>query len=82
MNVRLHPHAIDRMEERGIDHEDVMLCLKRGKAYGPEFVKGEWRANVVHRGCAVRVVIGDIEHAAADWSLLKSFLVVTVIEAK
>ena len=58
-----------------------MTCLRRGKVFGPEFVNGELRANVIHRGCAVRVVIGDLDHAEADWSTLEDFAVVTVIEA-
>jgi hypothetical protein len=70
------------MEERDIDHEDVMTCLSKGKAYEPVYTNGELRAEVVHRGCSVRVVIAGIEHASEDWAALTGCLVVTVIEAK
>lgn len=81
LKVKIHPHASQRMEQRDIDLLDVITCLTKGKAYGPVFEKGELRSNVVHRGCSVRVVIGDIEHAEDDWSQLLRYLVVTVIEA-
>lgn len=68
------------MSERNIDHEAVMTCLAHGKAYEPYVEHGELRANVVHRGCAVRVVIGNIGHAEGDWKKLMKIAVVTVTE--
>jgi hypothetical protein len=72
-------HAEIEMDNDGFDHEDVLLCLRRGKAFGPEKQGGELRANVVHRGLQIRVSIGSIEQSANDWSELRKFRVVTVM---
>ncbi len=74
-------HAEDRMEERGFDHSDVMLCLRRGKAHGPEIIENELRANVVHLGIHIRVVVRGLDDVDADWTLLEGVSVVTVIGA-
>ncbi len=77
--VRFLLHALEAMDDDGFDHEDVLTCLRRGKAYGPEPRDGELRANVVHRGLEIRVSIGGIQQAAADWSRLATCKVVTVM---
>jgi hypothetical protein len=77
--VRFRQHAQEQMDVRGFDHNDVMQCLRKGTAYGPEFQSGELRANVVHRGLKIRVVVGSIEQARSDWSQLRAVSVITVI---
>jgi len=63
------------MDDRGFDHGEVLECLRRGVAYGPEIVKGEQRANVVHRGLNIRVVVAGV-------AKMQHLTVVTVMEAK
>ena len=75
-------HALDAMDDDGFDHADVMQCLSRGKAYGPELQRGELRANVVHRNLRLRVVVRGLDEAQDDWSTLASVTVVTVMEER
>ena len=65
------------MEERGFDHDDVDLCLRKGTAYGPE---GD-RCNVVYRGLHIRVAVAGLNAGGEDWTALERFTVVTVIKA-
>ena len=73
-------HAEREMANDGFDHQDVFECLRNGKAHGPETVGGELRANVIHRGLHIRVVVGSIQQAEHDWGTLTSQRVVTVME--
>lgn len=75
-------HAYEQMDDRGFDKDDVMTCLKRGKAYGPELRDGEIRANVVHAGLSIRVAVACLYVQWDDWSSLKTIDVVTVMETK
>ena len=59
-------HALDAMDDDGFDHADVMQCLCKGKAYGPETQRGELRANVVHRNLQIRVVVRSLDEAQGD----------------
>lgn len=73
-------HAFDRELQRTIDHDDVVLCLKKGKAYGPEIHGNDVRANVVHLGIHVRVAIGGLAGYEENWSELSGFVVITVMD--
>jgi hypothetical protein len=73
-------HALDAMDDDGFDHADVMECLRRGKAFGPELQKNELRANVVHRNLQLRVSVRGLDEAQDDWSALESITVVTVMK--
>ena len=75
-------HALDAMDDDGFDHSDVLMCLRKGKAFGPEIQNGELRANVIHRGYRIRVVVGGLNDVNGDWALLQELVVVTVMEAK
>ena len=79
--VRFRRHAEIAMDEREFDHADVFVCLAKGMAYGPEVQNNELRANVVHRGKRIRVVVGGLDDVNGDWSQLTRITVVTVIEA-
>lgn len=79
--VRFLEHANIEMEDDGFDQADVLVCLRRGKAYGPETQNGRLRANVLHRGLHVRVVVGGLDAARGRWSDLMSITVVTVMKA-
>lgn len=52
------PHSREEMDDDDFDDMDVLTCLRRGKAHGPELVKGKVRYNVVHRGLHIRVAVG------------------------
>lgn len=78
--IRFSEHAVDRMEERALDQADVMTCLRKGTTYGPELRDGDVRANVVHRGLKIRVVVGGLKAANGDWSKLTFLRVVSVME--
>lgn len=80
--VKFGPHSEDRMYERGFDHSDVLTCLRKGKAYGPEERDGDLRANMLHGGLHIRVAVGGLMGAAPDWVNLGSVVVVTVMELK
>lgn len=82
VRVRFSPHALEKMELREFDHEQVFTCLRNGKAYGPEIEKGQLRAHVIHRGHHIRVVIGGLDDVGEDWAQLQRISVITVIEAK
>lgn len=78
-NVKFIPHAEDEMDTDGFDHADVMTCLRRGMAFGPETQNNQLRANVIHRGIHIRVVVGGLDDVDEDWSQLRSIKVITVM---
>jgi hypothetical protein len=79
--VKFLEHANTAMEDDGFDQLDVLACLRKGKAFGPESQNGRLRANVVHRGLHIRVAVGGLEAADGDWTTLKSVTVVTVMRS-
>lgn len=82
VNVIFVPHAEQEMENDGFDHDDVLTCLRRGTAYGPEphGNRGETRANVVHRNLNIRVAIGGLDEVNEDWDALASIVVVSAMK--
>lgn len=68
------------MEDDGFDHDDVLTCLRKGTAYGPEPQNSQLRVNMLHRGRGIRVVVGGLDQVAGDWDRLRSVVVVTVME--
>lgn len=77
--IRFAKHARDAMADDEFDDMDVLVCLRKGKAYGPEPRDGDVRGNVIHRGTHIRVVVGAFKPATGDWGLLASFTVITVV---
>ena len=77
--VRFIPHAEDEMDNDGFDHDEVLTCLRKGKAFGPENHGRKLRANVVHRGLHIRVVVEGLDEVNEDWSMLQRITVVTVM---
>lgn len=77
--VKFLRHARSAMDDDDFDDADVLECLRRGKAHGPEEHKGELRANVLHRGRHIRVAVALSREAADDWTLLTALTVVTVM---
>ena len=76
------PHALREMDNDGFDHDEVLVCLRKGKAHGPELQSGQLRANVVHRGLHIRVVVGGLDAVHGDWGQLQSVKVVTVMRVE
>lgn len=71
------------MEDDGFDHDDVLLCLRRGTAHGPE-PEGRppvERANVLYGGnLNIRVSVGGLDECNGDWNQLTQIVVVTVMK--
>lgn len=80
-NVKFLPHALTEMTADGFDHDDVLTCLRKGTAHGPEIQHKQLRANVIHRGLHIRVVVGGLDDINQDWSQLQLIRVVTVMKA-
>ena len=80
--VKFTLHAERAMDDDGFDHLAVLECLRKGMAYGPEIHNGELRANVVHRGLHIRVVVGGLDGMDEKWTQLHSVRVVSVMEVK
>jgi hypothetical protein len=79
LNVKFTPHAEQAMDDDGFDHDQVMTCLKHGTVYGPEIQNNQLRANVIHRGLHIRVVIGGLDTALGDWGKVQKLKVITVM---
>ena len=77
--VRFLVHAEDEMANDGFDHTQVLMCLRKGRAHGPEHRGGDLRANMLHSGLHVRVVVGGLGGYEEDWTKLASVKVVTVM---
>jgi hypothetical protein len=73
--VRFSSHALAAMDDDGFDPADVVLCLRKGTAHGPEIQNAQLRANVVHRGLHLRVVVGGSDDIQGDWSSLRMLTV-------
>jgi len=80
--VRFTRHAETEMDNDGFDHSDVIRCLQKGNAFGPEMHNNQLRANVLHRGLHIRVVIAGLDGMQADWSKLEKIKVITVMVAE
>lgn len=45
MNVRLHPHALDRLVERGATEADVIATIEGGERFPAKFGRSGFRRN-------------------------------------
>lgn len=50
MVVRLHPHARERLEERGATEEEVIRTVTEGEAFPAKFGRAGFRRNFVFGG--------------------------------
>jgi len=80
MNIRIHPHAMARMEERGATQEEIRLTIEGGERFPAKFERAGFRRtfpfNSVWRSRKFenkQVEVFAIEEAPQDW------LVITVI---
>jgi len=47
LNIRLHPHARDRLEERGVNEEEVFNTVREGEKFPAKFGRTGFRRNFV-----------------------------------
>jgi hypothetical protein len=45
MSVRFHPHALERMEERGATKEEVRATIEQGERFPAKFGRTGFRRN-------------------------------------
>ena len=45
MNIRLHPHALDRLEERGATEEEVIATVEAGETFSAKYGRTGFRRN-------------------------------------
>lgn len=45
MAVRIHPHARERMEERGVTEKEIIATLKKGERFPVKFDRTGFRRN-------------------------------------
>ena len=50
MKVRIHPHAIERMKERGAMKKEVLETVQEGEAFQVKFGRIGFRRNFLFRG--------------------------------
>lgn len=80
MNIRFHPHAIERLAERGATQEEVRVTIEQGEKFPAKFGRlgfrrnfsfnGEWRGRLFS---TKQVEVFAVEESSQDW------LVITVI---
>lgn len=79
MAVRLHPHARERMEERGATEDEIRATVESGEQFPAKFGRNGFRRNFpfvgVWRGkqCSTKQVEVYAVQEGTDW------LVITVI---
>lgn len=45
MKIHFHPHALERMEERGTNKEEITLTVKDGERFPAKFERTGFRRN-------------------------------------
>ena len=45
MDIRLHPHAMDRLMERGATEDEVIATVKEGESFPAKFGRTGFRRN-------------------------------------
>lgn len=80
MNIRIHPHALERIEERGATQEEVRATVELGEKFPAKFGRfgfrrnftfdGQWRGRIFP---TKQVEVFAVEESPQDW------LVITVI---
>jgi hypothetical protein len=78
MNVRLHPHARERLRERGASEEEIIATVRSGERFPAKFGRTGFRRNFPFDGewQGRRYITKPIEAFAVDDS---GWLVITVI---
>jgi hypothetical protein len=78
MNVRLHPHAQERVAERGATEEEVIATVREGETFPAKFGRTGFRRNFVFDGewLGRRYATKQVEAYAVEED---GWLVITVI---
>jgi len=77
--IKLHPHAKERLSERGATVEEVVLTVEHGEVFGAKYGRTGFRRNFAFNGLwrGKRYAMKQIEAFAvkedADW------LVITIV---
>jgi hypothetical protein len=50
MTVRLHPHALERAEERGATEEQIIVAVQTGEQFPAKYGRTGFRRNFVFDG--------------------------------
>jgi hypothetical protein len=50
VGIRIHPHAQERMIERGTNEEEVISTVERGERFPAKFERSGFRRNFQHDG--------------------------------
>ncbi len=50
MNVSIHPHAAQRLLERGATEEEVVLTVQTGEQFPAKYGRAGFRRNFVYNG--------------------------------
>ena len=78
MNVRLHPHARERLAERGATEQEVIATVLEGETFPAKFGRTGFRRNFIFAGewLGRRYGIKQVEAYAVEED---GWLVITVI---
>ncbi|MDE2060749.1 MAG: DUF4258 domain-containing protein [candidate division NC10 bacterium] len=50
MKVRLHPHAVERLRERGTTEEEVKRAVEHGERFAAKYGRTGFRRNFLYGG--------------------------------
>ena len=76
MNVRLHPHAVDRLLERGATKDELVATVEQGERFPAKFGRTGFRRNFpfhqAWRGCrfATKQVEAYAVREGTDWLVI------------
>jgi hypothetical protein len=79
MNIRFHPHALERMEERGATVEEVKEVVEKGEQFPAKFGRVGFRRNFSFDGKWRGKVYSTKQVEAYAISKGQDWLVITVI---
>jgi hypothetical protein len=74
--VRLHPHALERLSERGVTEDEVVATVQAGESFPAKFGRTSFRRNFrfdsIWRGrhYATKEVEAFAIHEGEDWLVL------------
>lgn len=81
MTVRLHPHALQRLVERGATQEEVLATVREGEQFSAKFGRTGFRRNFTYHGewLGRRYANKQVEAYAVEEGEKESWLVITIV---
>ena len=76
MSVRLHPHAVDRLAERGATDAELIAAVEGGEAFPAKFGRTGFRRNFPYgrlwhgRHYATKQVEAYVVREGSDWLVI------------